>query len=231
MSLLEAMIGLFGGIRFQVVTVSDFGGTQLLPDACVETLEVLELYPCDPHGEQSFLKDAQVLADDFIASSSVQDFDLSRNKSLRTLRVTASSIDDAFRGGSASIFLKHVVSTVTSPRYLEVMIVHREEDFHGITSRRYQGQPSLSEVSEADRAEEALKHHRRFEVLREVRRARDFQPVLCAKVCGSVGDYSVRMLKEAVADEKSKGGFKDFRSQPVVIYDPHRYLVRRYREG
>ena len=50
-SLLEAMIYLFGGVRFRFVALSDFGGARLLLDACAETLEVLRLYSCDPRGE------------------------------------------------------------------------------------------------------------------------------------------------------------------------------------
>ena len=122
------------------------------------------------------------------------------------------------------MLLKHAVSTVTSPGYLKVMIVYRDNDFRGVETRAYPHQSRLCNVSEADRAEEALKHHRRFEVLREVYKVRDFQPVLFVEVCDPVGDYSVRMLKEAVADEKAKGGFEGFRSEPVVVYHPQRYF-------
>ena len=105
------------------------------------------------------------------------------------------------------------------------MIMYRETNFHGIVARSYPNQPHLSKVSEADRAEEALRHHSRFEVLRELHRVRDFRLVLCAEVCDPVGDYSVRMLREAVVDEKAKGGFEGFRSEPVVLHHPRRYIL------
>lgn len=103
-------------------------------------------------------------------------------------------------------------------------MVYRECSFRGIAPRNYPRQPRLREISEADRAEEALRHRRRFEVLREIHTARDFQPILLVGVCDPVGDYSVRMLKEAVADEKAQGGFDGFRSEPIVMYFPRRYL-------
>ena len=70
--------------------------------------------------------------------------------------------------------------------------------------------------------EEALRHSKRFEVLREVRNVRDFWLVLTACVWDPVGEYSVRMLKEAIADEKAKGGFDTFYYEPSVTYSPRR---------
>jgi len=55
--LLRAMIKLFGGVRFRFVTLSDTRGTRLILDACVETLEVLRLYPYNPRGGQPSQRD------------------------------------------------------------------------------------------------------------------------------------------------------------------------------
>ena len=51
---------------------------------------------------------------------------------------------------------------------------------------------------------------------------RDFQLILCADIWDPVGEYAVRMLKEAVAEERAKGGFNVFLSEPLVIYRPWR---------
>jgi hypothetical protein len=51
LELLEDMIELFGGIRFRSMDLFGVNGTQLLLDACVETLERLRLYQTDPRGE------------------------------------------------------------------------------------------------------------------------------------------------------------------------------------
>ena len=89
-------------------------------------------------------------------------------------------------------------------------------------SWRNPDRPPLCEVSQDGRRAEALRHHRRFEVFREVCKVRDFRLVLNATVWDPVGEYSVRMLKEAVAEEKAKGGFDDFLSEPSVTYRPCR---------
>ena len=56
-----------------------------------------------------------------------QDFDLSRNKSLRTLETTSHSIDVSPR--AASNFLRAVLSSIASPAPLDVVIIYRNRDF------------------------------------------------------------------------------------------------------
>ena len=89
-------------------------------------------------------------------------------------------------------------------------------------SWRHPDRPLLREVSADEKVEEASRHHRRFEVLREVHNARDFRLVLSAGVWDPVGEYSVRMLKDAIAEEKARGGFDNFLSEPFVTYNPRR---------
>ena len=137
----------------------------------------------------------------------------------------ASSIDGALSSGSpdtASSLLKYALSTITSPSFSEVVVQFRWSDFRAVESWRNPDRPPLREVSQAIRTVEGFRHHRRFEVLREVHKVRDFRLVLNAKVWDPAGEYSVRMLKEAVAEEKSKGGFDDFSSEPLVTYRPCR---------
>ena len=219
--LLEDMIDLFGGIRFRSMTLFDVVGMQLLLNACAGTLETFKLYPSDPRGKELPPFSVRIVTEDFEAMSSLQDFDLSRNKLLRTLLVPASSIDDTLIDsppGTASNTLKYVLSTITSPTFFTFMVIYYHDDFRGV---EYQGRsdwPAFREMSEVDRTEEASWHHRRFEVLREVRKARDFDLVLCAGVWESMREYAVGALKQAVAEERAKKGFEDFRSEPSVTY-------------
>jgi len=67
----------------------------------------------------------------------------------------------------------------------------------------------------AQRAEKASQHHRRFELFREMHKTRDFQLELWANVWHRVGEYSVEMLKQAVAAEMAKGGFDDTFPEPL----------------
>lgn len=47
----EAMINVFGGVRFRSMELFDVGGMRLLLDACADTLETVRFYRSDPHGE------------------------------------------------------------------------------------------------------------------------------------------------------------------------------------
>ena len=51
-------------------------------------------------------------------------------------------------------------------------------------------------------------------------RVRDFLLVLCADVWDQVVWYTVRILKEAMAAEKARGGFDDFFSESKMVYSP-----------
>jgi len=219
--LLKDMIDLFGGLRFRRMDLFDVDGMPLLLDACAETLEVLRVYPTDPRGEQFPQKGVRISTDGSAVSPSLRDFDLSRNKSLRTLQTVASSIDGVSRD-AASRFFNHMLSTIKSPVFSEVMITHEWFDFRGTESWRYPKRPPLREISRAERAEEVSRHRRRFEVFRGFHGAHGFQLRLCAFVWDPFGEYAMGILKEAVAEEKTKGGFDGVFSEPLVTYYPRR---------
>ena len=227
--LLKDMIDLFGGMRFRRMALYHVEGMPLLLDACAKTLETLVLHPDDPYGERATPSEGtHISSNDFAASSPLEDFDLSRIESLRTLQVMAGSIDRALFHGSlhtASSLLKHALSTITSPSFFEVVVVYRWHDFCGVESWRHPDRSPSREVSQAERVVEASWSRRRFEVLHEIHAVRDFRLVLTASVWDPVGEYSVRMLKEAVAEEKATNIFDDFHSEPSVNYYPCRGRV------
>ena len=213
--LLKVMVDLFGGIRFRYMHIYDVDGMQLLLDACATTLEALMLFPTDPRGEQLPLNDVEVLANDFAARSSLQDFDLSRNKSLWMLQVPVSDIDRTLNDAppnNASGFLKHMLSTITFSGVFKIMVVYLDSDFHCVESI----------------SEEASRHHRRFEVLREARKVRNFRLVLCVSVSGHGGESHIRTLEEAIAEEKARNGFDNYFSEPSVMYSPRRFHTAGY---
>ena len=219
--LLKDMIDLFGGVRFYGVDLFDVDGMRLLLGACAKTLKAIVLYPTDPRGEQPCLKSMQVLADDSAVKSSLQDFDLSRNKLLRKIKFLASSIDHALNNNPPSVvsrFLEHVLSTIPPSASLEIIVLYWDCDFRGVGSRW----PYLREISQAEEAEEASWHHRRFEVLREVHKVRGFRLTLSASVSGRLGGYPVRMLKEAVAEERAKRGPDNLFSKLLILNSPRR---------
>jgi len=229
--LLEDMINLFGGIRFRHMNLYCMPRMQLLLDACTETLESLVLSETDTHGEQFSPKGVRVLANDFAAESYLWDIDLSRHKSLRTLWVPASSISRVPAGSDTpgiADFLTHVLSTITSSAFPEIIVLYGEDDFHGVEPWSSDW-PPLHELSQAERAEAASQHRERFEVLREVHKVQEFRLVLCVRVWHRMGEYLVQMLEEAVAEEKAKRGFDNLLSEPLVVYDPQR--TNRWLDG
>ena len=224
-NLLKDMIDLFGGIRFRGMDLFNVDGMPLLLNACAKTLETFWLHPQDPRGEVVYLKCVQSPADSFTARSSLQSFDLSRNKSLRALQVPARSVDRASRGDSpdtALNFLKYVLSTIASAAFFELVVLYWDYDFRGVQRAQHSVWPHIRELSQAERAEETSRHHKRFELLREVHNVRGFQLVLCADVWGPNGEYSVRMLRQAVAHEKMRDGFYEFSSDPSVTCYLHK---------
>ena len=135
---MKDMIDLFGGIRFRYMDLFNVAGTRLLLDACAETLETLRLYPTDPRGKKLCLSGLEVPTDDVAAVSSIRDFDLSRNRIVRTLEVTGHTIDGGlWRWGSQNIatrLLTYVLSTITSPGFTDVTVFYRDYDFIGVSA-------------------------------------------------------------------------------------------------
>jgi len=162
----------------------------------------------------------RVPINNFAVISSLRDFDLSRNESLRTLQITAWCVG-RFPDATSNL-LKQVLSTVTSPSFFGVVVLYRWSDFGGVGPLRYPDLPPLHEVLRTDGAVEALRHRRRFKVFREVRGVRDFRLVLDASVWGPAGEHSLQMLKEAIAKERAKNGFNDFFPEPLMTYHPQR---------
>ena len=175
-------------------------------------------------------KAVQSLVDDSTVQSSLQDIDLSRNKSLRTVQVEAGSIGYALRTAPPDFvpsFFEHTLSTITSVMFSEVTILYQDYDFRGIRSAWNSYWPPFHEMTQAERAEETSWHHKLFGVYREVHKVRDFSLVLCADVWSPAVDYSVRMLEEAIATEKEGGGFDSSFPQPSVADNPHETRVGR----
>jgi hypothetical protein len=209
---LKEMIDLFGGIRFRYMDISNVEGTQFLLAACVDTLETLRLNPQDPRGKELSPKHIRVLANNFAGISSLHDFDLSRNKLLRTLEVRAVCL---YETG----LLTHALSTITSPVFSEITVVYQDSDF-----------PTPSSWPQIREAQEAASHRRRFKVFRAMRNIRDFQLVLCAHVRDHEGEYSVRWLKRILAEVNAEMG-RDYTSpEPPVFYAPRGFSDRFDRE-
>ena len=123
---LEEMIELFGRIRFRYMALCRSGKPQLLLNACAGTLETVRLCSFNVCGERSRSEHMGLLANKFTGCSS--HFNLSKNKSLQTLEITASCLVSfpEYRLSMPAIltFLKTVLSTIKSPTFSEVFVSH-----------------------------------------------------------------------------------------------------------
>ena len=148
-------------------------------------------------------------------------FDLSHNSSLRMLETTAISITTA--GDVASGFLKTVLSTVTSPLPLELVINYG-------TSEVYCHSPSyirVGMVSPSERAAETLIHQERFKVFSEMYAVREFRLVLCADVFDRDAEDTTRALESVVEAERMSGGFDYLSCEPLIISEMRSPRTRR----
>lgn len=150
--------------------------------------------------------------------------------SLRTLQVAVWSLDKVVKTASKNNTLTYALSTIMSPSFSEVTIFYRDYDISGAYSSRPDRLPSR-EIPPNDIEGEALRHYRRFGMYRALRKVRGFRLVLCADVWDGVGDYAVRMLKEAVAAEKARIGFDINFPEPLVSYSPRTSRPKDILEG
>jgi len=155
--------------------------------------------------------------------TSPQGFNLSRNKSLRTLEIPVSS---AYLGGPG--LLARVLSTIASPVTPKVIIVYRDYDFRCLRLRRCgRGRdprpgrlpPSLGH----DTTEDTSLHLVWFRAFHVVHEIQNFQLELCADVWGGVAEYAVQVLRQVVVMEKVRREFDDLFPEPLVSCRPREF--------
>jgi len=119
------------------------------------------------------------------------------------------------------VFLKHVLSTITSPLFSTIIVFCGDDHFRRIEPW-LSDRPLIRELSRAERAEEVSWQRRIFKIFREAHKVRDFRLELCASISGSLGEEPVQILEEVIAEERAKNGFNDFLQDPFVGYNPQR---------
>ena len=189
----KGMTDMFGELQFRHMDLDGCGVEHLL-FACPNTLETLDLNAMGICGENRPSKDMQAPTDEF---TGLWDIDLSRNKSLRELRITANDLISCLRRSRPATTpnaFKTMLSTIKSPAFSDVIVVYRQGDFYNYP---YSG-PTRYESED----EEAW-YHRQFEVFHAMYEVRDYRLVLSVD-CAS--DDPVRELERAVATERAKGG-------------------------
>ena len=167
-------------------------------------------------------EDETQLSGQFVANNQVvlSDFNLSRNKSLQTLETTAESINAAY--STASNFLGTILSTVTSPTPLDVVVVYRDVDLGGIRggSLRCSSNPVCPRHSlQEERVGDEMLYKQQFRVFREMHNARDFRLVLCADVPDCVVEQAIQTLEHIVNAGEINGELDYLFCKPLVIFE------------
>ena len=168
-----------------------------------------------PKGEEKKLK---------WAISGGEDFNLSRNKSIRTLETTSDSTIPEYT--DISDFFKTVLSSITSPALLDVVIVYRELEFGEVVHHLSCTDLGPRHFPHHFRMSVSMAQHCRqqFEVFKEMQKVRDFRLVLCADVFDRMVESAIEMLEDLVKEEKEKGGLDSLLHQPLIISErrtPH----------
>ena len=141
----------------------------------------------------------------------LQDFDLSRNNSLRTLETTAQSITVAAYGAAG--FLATVLSSVTSPAALDVVVVYRDNDLGGRKHCPLCGPGSICLhhlIFPCDTSHYDPLH---FLIFREMHSVRDFHLVLCVDVFDSMMPQALQLMESIVEHH----GFYYLPHEPSII--------------
>ena len=109
--LVKTMVGLFRGVRFRHMNLSRVAGAHHLLYSCGNVLETLNLDASDVCSKKISWGDVQVPTKGFTDTYS-RDLDLSRNKSLWGLGITAQSLIDVLRTHAPATEDTKEISTV-----------------------------------------------------------------------------------------------------------------------
>jgi hypothetical protein len=142
-----------------------------------------------------------------------QDFDLSQNRSLRTLETTAETMvcED-----TSPNFLTTVLSTITSPLPLTIVIIYGERDVDLLLCT-WAKPFRVESLRQETRTANVVNHQERFTAFSEMYKVREFQLVLCADVLERVVECAMGVLERIVEAEKANGGLGYFLSEPLII--------------
>ena len=169
----------------------------------------------------SLRKEETELSEKFAADNQapvLQHFNLSRNGSLRTLEIMSESISAV--EDTASNFLGTVLSTVTSPTPLDVVIIYQDVDLGGARGCWLgcnSGPACPRHDSREGRDDDTMRYKQQFRVFREMHNARDFHLVLCADVFDCMVEHAVQTLEHIVNTREVNGGLDYLLCEPLIV--------------
>jgi len=156
----------------------------------------------------------------------LQHFNLSRNKSLRTLETTAESIDAA--DGATFDFFETVLPSITSSAPLDVVVIYEEFDFSIMPHCSWCDSEAVRSCCNwpIPRVSEDVRCQRQFRAFREMHRVRAFRLVLCVDVFDCMVEGGIEALRRFVEAEKVKGGLDYLSQEPLIIFEKRSLRTR-----
>ena len=187
---------LCGGLRFHYIDLVGIGCSRLLLDTCAETLETLRVHPTQWNymGKGGVSTVINCLTHQPTGTgyrdSIRRTFDLSNNRSLRTLEVEIALTDSGYAMG----FLEDLLSTITSPVFSDVVIILQDIIVH------------------RDIPLNAL-----FRAVRDMCEVKPFRLVFRLGKLPLDGEGNREKLKGLIEAEAAKGGLGPLLHPPVIV--------------
>jgi hypothetical protein len=157
-------------------------------------------------------------------------FDLSRNKSLRTLETTGSSISNANLGRNKNIafdFFKTILSSVTPSAPLDVVIIYRAREICGLPDLDVKPFCFLHSPQEIWNRHSSY-YQRQLRMFCGIYKTRNFRLVLCADVPDFMAEHAIEILGRAVEMGKVMGGIGHL-YEPLVICERRTHPIGPYK--
>ena len=131
---------------------------------------------------------------------------------------------------TASNFLGTVLSTVTSPTPIDVVIVYQDVDLGGVRGCWLgcnSGPACPRHDSREGRDDDTMRYKQQFRVFREIHNARDFHLVLCADVSDSIVERAMQTLERFVDAREVNGGLDYLLYKPLVMFERRTLHIHR----
>ena len=217
-ALIKGMVEQFSGLRFRKMFLDEVEWTSLLLTECAETLEELRFELTNTSGKGSSKSNIRInLSQDCIENSNnMHLYNLSKNISLRRLDLDAWLIG----GPAARDFLKTVLSTITSPLPLNVMIIYRESEVGFPFRNEARGPVPGGDLYARQRARLVRRHAKRLRAFSEMYGVRKFQLELYAGVPEWTQNQAEKMLEDILEEAAKDGGLDYLGCRPRIAIEP-----------
>ena len=184
---------LSGGLRFRYAYLREVEGARFLLENCAETLETLRVYPSGQCALWVPVLSYLTYGLSEWNERKLRDFNLSKNRSLRSLEVTVDI--PGFYSDHPQRFLRDLLSTITSSVFSEVVIILGDGVIH-----------------HTDFFQQVL-----FRVVRGMYEVKPFRLVFCLEIWDGDREDNTERLRRYIDAEAAKGGLNFLPCSPIIV--------------